>query len=60
MLIVVGMNMGWVQGWATVIFSLPFLLFATPAGYLLSPANVGPDATDSDNVAGSTGNYTLV
>jgi hypothetical protein len=33
--------------------------FATPAGFTPSPANVGNDATDSDSVGGTTGNYVL-
>ena len=33
--------------------------FATPAGFVASPANVGADATDSDSVGGTTGNYVL-
>ena len=35
------------------------VLFATPAGFRPSPANVGNDASDSDAAGGVTGNYTL-
>jgi protocatechuate 3,4-dioxygenase beta subunit len=36
-----------------------YVTFATPAGYLASPANAGDDTLDSDSVGGTTGNYVL-
>jgi MFS family permease len=34
LLIAIAIHRSWMQGWATAIFSLPFLLFAAPAGWL--------------------------
>jgi hypothetical protein len=36
-----------------------YVKFATPAGFTPTSSNVGADATDSDAVGGTTGNYTL-
>jgi MFS family permease len=34
LLIAIAIGRSWMQGWATVIFSLPFLIFAAQAGWL--------------------------